>query len=98
MKFRIAAVIASAFLLSSCHQRPVVDTQMGVSVPAAGNTSRVQVTRVGVIPDNLAYGGVRGLYVIRDTETGREFIGVSGVGITEVGSHNQGKSTVDDER
>ena len=96
----IAGAVTGAvacLLLSSC-TRPNNDTQMGVSVPMSANTSRLQVTRVGVIPDDLAYGRQRGLYVIRDTETGKEFVGVSGVGIVETGSHKSGKTTVEDEQ
>ena len=59
---------------------------------------RVTVERVDVVADTLAYGGARGVYVIRDTQTGREFIGVSGVGIAETGDHQSGKTRVPDER
>lgn len=68
-------------------------------MPAAtSSTGRVKVERIGVIADGLAYGDRRGIYVITDTQTGREFIGVSGVGITETGSHQAGKARVRDER
>lgn len=59
---------------------------------------RVEVNRIGVFTDNLAYGNRRGVYVIKDTLTGKEFIGISGVGITETGSHSAGKSSTTDER
>lgn len=60
--------------------------------------SRVSVIRVGVVDDDLAYGGSRGVYVITDAKTGIEYIGVSGVGIAVSGSHLSGKTTVQDER
>ena len=59
---------------------------------------RVTVERVDVVADALAYGGARGVYVIRDAQTGREFIGVSGVGIAETGDHQSGKTRARDER
>lgn len=59
---------------------------------------RVEITRIGIFPDRVAYNGRRGVYVIKDTQTGREFIGVSGVGISETGSHMAGKAMVTDER
>lgn len=63
---------------------------------------RFKVTRVGVFSDDIAYRGTRGLYLIVDTETGRELFGASGVGISDLGSHSQpaGKiiRTVEDER
>jgi hypothetical protein len=53
---------------------------------------------VGVIEDELAYYKRRGLYLIRDTKTGQEFIGLSGVGVSELGRHPSGKTSVADER
>lgn len=65
-------------------------------------TGRFAVQRVGVFSDDLAYGNRRGIYLITDSETGAQFVGVSGVGISELGSHTtrSGKTTVtvDDER
>jgi hypothetical protein len=87
-------------LLASCG--PEADTPMAVTKPGPTvtpeDTYRIQVSRIGVIPDDIAYNNKRGIYVITDRQTGREYIGVSGVGITEVGSHRNGKSTVTDER
>jgi hypothetical protein len=51
-----------------------------------------------VFKDTLAYGDQRGLYIIKDTKTNIEYIGVSGIGIAEVGSHQSGKVSVRDER
>lgn len=63
---------------------------------------RFEVSRAGVFDDPLAYSGKRGVYVIRDKTTGKEFVGVSGIGISETGKHTKtvGKitSNVPDER
>ena len=67
------------------------------AAPVASD-SRVTVERIGVVADSLAYGGSRGVYVIRDKQTGQEFIGVSGIGISETGSHQSGKTQKRDER
>lgn len=65
-------------------------------------TDRFQVVRVSTFEDRLAYGNVRGIYVIRDSVTGKEYVGISGVGISELGSHtvrtNKRDRTVPDER
>jgi hypothetical protein len=58
----------------------------------------VSVERIAVISDALAYDGRRGVYRIKDNRTGQEFIGVSGVGISELGSHIVGKTQIQDER
>jgi len=62
------------------------------------NSPRFTVERVGVVDDSLAYGDRRGIYLIRDKQTDKEFVGVSGIGISELGSHPVGKAIVTDER
>ena len=65
-------------------------------------TDRFQVVRVATFEDRLAYGNTRGIYIIRDLQSGKEYVGMSGVGISELGQHprNAGKQThiVPDER
>lgn len=62
------------------------------------SNGRFKVERVGVFFDNLAYDDKRGIYVITDTETNQEFVGVSGIGISELASHQSGKTRSSDER
>ncbi len=60
---------------------------------------KFEIQRVGVFADDLAYGSERGIYVLKDRETGKEYIGISGVGLSELGNHQAGKnSIVPDER
>ena len=65
-------------------------------------TDRFKVDRVASFEDRLAYEDVRSIYIIRDLQTGKEYIGVSGIGISEIGSHlrSSGKHShaVQDER
>lgn len=82
-----------AALLSACSPEPDMQMQYrqrlkADAVPVTDGTL-VTVERIGVFKDDLAYQERRGVYVIRDNATGREFIGVSGIGITEVGTHSQ---------
>ena len=53
------------------------------------DNARATVTRIGVFEDDLAYKSKRGVYLIRDEKTGKEYLGVSGIGISELGSHSQ---------
>lgn len=76
---------------------PSPDTQMRVReyqqseqsrpIPVDTANRRFEIERVGVFRDDLAYNDKRGIYVIRDQHTGREYLGISGVGISELGSH-----------
>jgi len=95
-------MIFAAFMLTACGPEPdmAMQSRQRLAAPAApmSEGDRVTVERIGVFKDDLAYGDRRGVYVIRDKATGREFIGVSGVGITETGSHQSGKVRVSDER
>lgn len=59
---------------------------------------RFTVTRQMTFVDELAYGSARAVYVLRDNETGREWVGISGIGISELGDHQAGKSRTRDER
>jgi len=69
-----------------------------VQTPAPAQARRVTVERIDVVNDTLAYNGARGIYLIRDSQTGQEFIGVSGVGVAELGDHQSGKTRARDER
>jgi hypothetical protein len=93
--------LALGILLAVSGCGPDPDTPLRVEtmphVPELG-TGRITITRIGVIKDDLSYDGRRGVYVIVDTKTGKEFIGISGVGITETGAHLQNKTPVHDER
>jgi hypothetical protein len=91
MKKTLIPLIA---LLSACS--PPADTHMGKFIPTVN--SRVSVTRVAIFEDDIAYNGLRGAYLIKDLVTGKEFIGISGVGISEIGSHSTGKTIISDER
>lgn len=87
---RESADMASSYVTEAQASAPTKADQ-----PDAG---RFVVRRVDVVVDSVAYNGKRGVYVITDTKTGAEFVGVSGVGISELGSHRSGKTTVTDER
>jgi len=63
-----------------------------------GSKTRFHIERVGVFKDQLAYGERRGIYVLTDATTGKQWIGISGIGVTELGSHMVGKASQDDER
>jgi hypothetical protein len=78
-------------MLSGCG--PKADTPLNIESPASMSNTLIEVKRVGVFDDELAYGGKRGVYRITDKQTGKEFIGISGVGISELGSHTQTTSS-----
>jgi hypothetical protein len=84
-----------ALLLAGC--RPKQNTALIPPTPYE-TQSRITIQLIGVIEDRLAYSDRRGIYIITDTKTGREYIGVSGIGISEVGSHSSGKTRVEDEK
>ena len=96
-------LIALCVLLSACNL-PDPSMQMreqdkNADAVSVESSERIQVTRIGVFADTLAYHDLRGVYLIKDTKTGAEYIGISGVGIQETGSHNCGKNcTSEDER
>lgn len=83
--------VGTALALAACKPEPTLPM-------AERTTDRVSISRIAVVEDELAYGAKRGIYIIVDQKTGREFIGISGVGISELGSHKAGKTSTSDER
>jgi hypothetical protein len=84
-------VIFLCLAATGCSPQPTMKMETA-EAPDIEQSQRVEVLRIGVIADDLAYRDRRGVYVIRDNVTGKEFIGVSGVGITETGRHSCGKN------
>lgn len=94
-------MIAIALLaLCSCEQE--VGNLPDVSQPAGAQSNRYVLKLEQTFQDRIAYGSRRGVYTLTDTETGRTWIGISGIGVSETGMHSQqfGKTrtTVQDER
>lgn len=88
------ATTLAALAMFGCDARPT----QNVAVETSATEGRVSVRRIECVQDSLAYGGVRGIYIITDNKTGKEFIGISGIGISEIGSHSSGKTLHQDER
>lgn len=92
MKRQIVTATVLAMLVGCGLTEP--DTELKTSSPkaraAVETAARFEIERVGVFKDDLAYMGKRGIYILRDSQTGRHFVGVSGIGISELGSHDSG--------
>lgn len=96
-----ALLVASLLILGACEDPELArQREQRYNRMAVGTDTipRFQITRVGVFRDDLAYRDVRGIYVLKDTTTGKEFVGVSGIGISEIGVHSAGKNQTRDER
>ena len=86
-------IIALAISLAGCDNSTRVPVeQRGKVEVSTAESGRVQVRKISEFRDDLSYDDYRGVYIITDTETGQEFIGVSGVGISAIGQHNCGKN------
>ena len=96
----IAAIFALRYL-TAC-KRPDYRAESRGTLPANAyykeGSKRFVIERIEVVTDDMAYNDRRGVYLIRDTETGQEYFGVSGIGITELGSHHSGRATHEDEQ
>lgn len=93
----IVAVLALFTLVGCSDPRPYEQVVTVNRVPSA-ELPRVNVEIIGRFTDPLAYRDVRGIYVVTDRKTGKEYIGISGVGITEAGTSTVGKMTNEIER
>lgn len=83
--------------IASCAPPPTMGMTTDQQEMAANNDWEVR--RVAVFADDLAYENRRGLYLLTEKSTGRKWVGISGVGISEMGSHPCGKGCIrEDER
>jgi hypothetical protein len=83
----LAILLCGAIFFISCG--PAANTKLDDLGPEA-NGARFKVTRVGVFKDTVAYNDKRGIYILKDLKTGKEYLGISGIGISEVGAHGKG--------
>ena len=98
MKIFFSIICLCLFVLAVC-EPSVSYQQYREGKPVEIQTEdRIVVKRIAVIPDDIAYSDYRGVYLITDKKTGKEYIGLSGVGISESGSHQSGKTSIPDER
>lgn len=88
MKIARLVIVLCLLGVTGCDQPSPVDRELPAPRSTQGNSTRFKVRQVQLVEDPLAYGGTRGVYIITDTETGVEYMGVSGIGISEVGSHS----------
>lgn len=96
---RLIIAAAAVVVLAGCDEQSKQPLQdMAIYSGQVRPQDRVQVELIGQFRDDLAYYSKRGIYVITDRKTGAEYIGISGVGITEVSSHPAGKTIISDER
>ena len=103
MKTKIFIALALTFIFSGCESAsskyPSVSGQVYKEEPKIiSNTSEFDLVKKQSFFDDDAYSQVRSVYVLKDKTTGKEYIGISGIGISERGSHTSGKSTIQDER
>lgn len=74
------------------HEVPVA-----LQPPIEVNQNDWTVISEGHFADSNAYGGVRSIFRFKH-KGGIEFVGVTGVGISEVGRHQMSKTSIPDER
>jgi len=76
--------------LCSCSSQPAAPT-IPVQESTLATDGRITVKRVATFRDRFAFNGEREILIITDTKTGKEFIGISGVGVTETREVVEGK-------
>lgn len=88
------------FAFTSCDngERYKTITLSSASINENESNKRFVITRLEIIRDSTAYNEERGIYLIKDTQNGQEYFGISGIGISELGDHKSGKLTINDER
>ena len=84
------SLLVAIFMLTACDRGPEpAKSTMAVSSQLSSDSDSIKVTKMSEFRAALAYDNWRGVYLIQDQQTGKEYIGISGIGISEVGSHTQ---------
>ena len=97
-KFNKILALSGLIGILGCNPEPTIEMKVAPQKVEAQEHSDYSISRVGVFKDDLAYNQLRGIYEIIDNKTGKKYIGVSGIGICELGSHRVNKADVPDER
>jgi hypothetical protein len=90
--------LLSTFLISCDNYSGPKPVEIPTDIAAVENSDRFSVTRVSRFYDSDAYSQYRSVFVIKDNISKKEYVGISGIGISETGSHSDGEDTVKDER
>lgn len=78
-------LLALCMVITACIPEPTMHMVLESDNPQ--QSSRFSICRVDVFKDSIAYRGLRGVYIIVDKQTGKEYVGISGVGIAERGGN-----------
>lgn len=96
------SLIVGSIFLGGCDNPQDLYTNVGAPqtnrTEIIQDTGRFDLRKVQTFFDKDSYSSTRSVYILKDKQTGKEFIGISGIGISELGSHTSGKSTIADER
>ncbi len=103
MKKKLGILLAAAFCLFSCDSsKSSIDIKTEQEFAEKIIGSKYKINRIAVLPDNLAYNGKRGVYEICNIKGELIYFGISGIGVSDRGSHTKSDgedtSTVQDER
>lgn len=107
----MVAIISISILFSGCEsdepkealpsvgERVFVPIEKEVTITKSiHQKQRFELKKIQTFKDPDAYGKVRNIYTLVDNDTGKEYIGISGIGIVEQGTHVSSKNNVPDER
>lgn len=92
----LAAMVIPA--IAKIRDRNVIVPPSATPMIIMDGEPRFVLVRVTEFHDDFAYNHRRAAYVITDKKTGKEYVGVSGIGIAELSGHNDGDNHVEDER
>jgi len=86
-----AVTIVAGLGLFGCEQTTCPTITMQREGSELNQKPQYSVKRVDVFADDFAYGGRRGIYEITDEQTNKKYLGVSGIGITQLEMQAHGR-------
>ncbi len=79
--------LGASLALTGCGPEPNMEMETIAREIEASPDQKYSVVRIGVFEDDLAYNGKRGVYEVYDSKGKLRFFGISGIGVSELGSH-----------
>lgn len=87
---KLTIVFCISFFLLSCSEPPRAP-EIPVKESTLFGDDRITIKRIATFRDRFAHSQEREILIITDKQTGKEFIGINGIGITEVRMQYDGK-------
>ena len=91
----IVSTLTILTLLTGCQEGGKPESATVSIAPPQLEGARFQIAILAEFPDNLAYGGMRRIYEITDTQTHRTYLSITGMGLDRMRADEDAKDAAE---